>query len=176
MLGEEKAPFEGFAADLRHYGDLVQRAVQDKLGDLYPTIPQGEPVAWLWSRTIPCPNPMCRDDGAAVQLPDPEQAARPRGQPRAGGRGQGHPIRRAHGEGRSRSAGARSRCKGARARFECLACSQAVGEKELRAAGNDHTMGLQLMAVCIDEPHGGGRTFLAPDAVGDPVTEPIDSR
>ena len=71
-LGEERPSFEGFAADLRHYGDLVRRAVQDKLGDLYPTIPQGEPVAWLWARTVPCPNPMCRHYGSAVQLPDPE--------------------------------------------------------------------------------------------------------
>src|ERR1039458_7237098 len=58
-------PFEGFIADLRYYGGLVQDAVKKKLGDLYPDIPQGDPVAWLWSRTISCPNPMC---GATVPL------------------------------------------------------------------------------------------------------------
>ena len=58
-------PFEGFIADLRYYGGLVQEAVQKKLGGLYPDIPQGDPVAWLWSRTVPCPNPMC---GATVPL------------------------------------------------------------------------------------------------------------
>ena len=58
-------PFEGYIADLRYYGGLVQEAVQKKLGGLYPDIPQGDPVAWLWSRTVPCPNPMC---GATVPL------------------------------------------------------------------------------------------------------------
>ena len=133
MLGEDKAPFEGFVADLRYYGDLVQRAVQDKLGDLYPTIPQGEPVAWLWSRTVPCPEPDVPHDGAAVQFPDPEQAARPRGQSSSRSsraRTSGFVVHTGKG---SSSAGARSRSRVARARFECLACSQAIGEKELRA-------------------------------------------
>ena len=175
MLGEDKAPFEGFAADLRHYGDLVQRAVQDKLGDLYPTIPQGEPVAWLWSRTIPCPNPMCRT--TVPLFSSPILSKQPGREASLEPVVEGKDIRFVVHTGKGSLERGRSvKVKGARARFECLACSQAIGEKELRAAGNDHTMGLQLMAVCIDEPHGGGRTFLAPDAVGDPVTEPIDSR
>jgi putative DNA methylase len=172
VLGEEKAPFEGFAADLRYYGDLVQRAVHDKLGDLYPTIPQGEPVAWLWSRTIPCPNPMCRTTVPLFSSPIlSKQSGREASlEPVV----EGKDIRFVVHTGKGALDRGRSvKIKGARARFECIACSQAVGEKELRAAGSDHTMGLQLMAVCIDEPRGGGgRTFLAPDAVADPVTEP----
>ena len=175
VLGEDKAPFEGFAADLRHYGDLVQRAVQDKLGDLYPTIPQGEPVAWLWSRTIPCPNPMCRT--TVPLFSSPILSKQPGREASLEPVVEGKDIRFVVHTGKGSLERGRSvKVKGGRARFECLACSQAIGEKELRAAGNDHTMGLQLMAVCIDEPHGGGRTFLAPDAVGDPVTRAHDSR
>jgi putative DNA methylase len=171
LLGEEKAPFEGFAADLRHYGDLVQRAVHDKLGDLYPTIPQGEPVAWLWSRTISCPNPMCRT--TVPLFSSPILSKQPGREASIEPVVEGKDIHFIVHTGKNALERGRSvKVKGARARFECLACSQAIGEKELRDAGNDHTMGLQLMAVCIDEPHGGGRTFLAPDAVGDPVTEP----
>jgi len=172
LLGEEKAAFEGFAADLRRYGDLVQRAVQDKLGDLYPTIPQGEAVAWLWSRTISCPNPMCRT--TVPLFSSPILSKQPGREASVEPVVEGKDIRFVVHTGKGALERGRSvKVKGARARFECLACSQAVGEKELRAAGNDHTMGLQLMAVCIDEPHGGSRTFLAPDAVGDPVTEPV---
>ena len=36
-------PFEGFIADLHYYGGLVQEAVAEKLGDLYPDIPHGDP-------------------------------------------------------------------------------------------------------------------------------------
>ena len=171
VLGENKAAFEGFAADLRHYGDLVQRAVQDKLGDLYPTIPQGKAVAWLWSRTISCPNPMCRT--TVPLFSSPILSKQPGREASIEPVVEGKDIRFVVHTGKGALERGRSvKVKGARARFECLACSQAIGEKELRAAGNDHTMGLQLMAVCIDEPHGGNRTFLAPDAVGDPVTEP----
>ena len=173
VLGEEKAPFEGFAADLRHYGDLVQRAVQDKLGDLYPTIPQGEPVAWLWSRTIPCPNPMCRT--TVPLFSTPILSRQPGREASLEPVVEGKDIRFVVHTGKDALTRGRSvKIKGARARFECLApaCGAQIGERELRAAGNDHTMGLQLTAVCIDEPHGGGRTFLAPDAVADPVIEP----
>jgi len=169
-LGEEKPSFEGFAADLRHYGDLVQRAVQDKLGDLYPTISQGELVAWLWARTVPCPNPMCRTTVPLFSSPIlSKQIGREASlEPVVDGKDIRFVVHTGKG---SLEHGRSVKVKGARARFECLACSQAIGEKELRTAGNDHTMGLQLMAVCIDKPHGG-RTFLGPDAVGDPVTQP----
>ena len=171
VLDEDKAAFEGFAADLRHYGDLVQRAVQGKLGDLYPTILQGAPVAWLWSRTIPCPNPMCRT--TVPLFSSPILSKQPGREASIEPVVEGKDIRFVVHTGKGSLERGRSvKVKGGRARFECLACSQAIGEKELRAAGNDHTMGLQLMAVCIDEPRGGGRTFLAPDAVGDPVTQP----
>ena len=175
VLGEDKAPFEGFAADLRHYGDLVQQAVQDKLGDLYPTIPQGEPVAWLWSRTVPCPNPMCRT--TVPLFSSPILSKQPGREASLEPVVEGKDIRFVVHTGKGSLERGRSvKVKGGRARFECLACSQAIGEKELRAAGNDHTMGLQLMAVCIDEPHGGGRTFLPADAVSGPADGAYDSR
>ena len=174
VLGEQKAAFEGFAVDLHHYGDLVQRAVQDKLGDLYPAIPQGEPVAWLWSRTIPCPNPMCRT--TVPLFSSPILSKQPGHEASLEPVVEGKDIRFIVHTGKDALERGRSvKVKGGRARFECLACSQAVGEKELRVAGNDHKMGLQLMAVCIDERHGGGRTFLAADAVSDPVTVPVGS-
>jgi len=171
VLGEDKAPFEGFAADLRHYGDLVQQAVHDKLGDLYPTIPKGEAVAWLWSRTVPCPNPMCRTTVPLFSSPIlSKQPGREASlEPVVEGKGIRFVLHMGKG---SPERGRSVKVKGGRARFECLACSQAIGEKELRAAGNDHTMVLQLMAVCIDKPHGGGRTFLPADEVNGQVTEP----
>jgi putative DNA methylase len=162
-LGPERVPFEGFIADLRHYGGLVQQAVQDKLGDLFPDIPQGMPVAWLWCRTIPCPNPMC---GVTVPLVSSPVLSRQRGreatvEPVADGknirfvvhRGSATPVRMV---------------KGGRARFECLACRETVSEKELRHAGQAGRLGRQLMAVCVDAADGPGRTFLSPDEVGDP--------
>ena len=169
-LGPEQARFEGFITDLRYYGGLVQQAVQKKLGDLYPDIPQGEPVAWLWSRTVPCPNPMC---GMTVPLfSSPVLSKQPRREASVEAVVEGKKVRfilhnKKDGPGRS------VKIKGGRARFECLACSNAIGEKELRKAGMAGTMGLQLMAVCIDLPGGGGRTFLPPEEVPSPLVTPV---
>lgn len=54
----------GLACDLRHYGRMMRDEVYKKIGHLYPkaTLPDGTKatvIAWLWARTIPCPNPAC---------------------------------------------------------------------------------------------------------------------
>jgi putative DNA methylase len=165
-LGPERPPFEGFIADLKYYGRRVQKAVEDKLGCLYPDIPQGDPVAWLWSRTVPCPNPMC---GAAVPLfSSPILSKQPGREASVEASVEGKNVRfivhnKKDGPGHS------AKVPGARARFECQVCGNSLGEKELKQAGMDGTMGLQLMAVCIDLPKGGGRTFLSPDEVSEPL-------
>jgi putative DNA methylase len=164
-LGPERPPCEGFIADLRYYGGLVQAAVQDKLGKLYPDIPEGEPVAWLWSRTVPCPNPMC--GGIVPLFSSPILSKQPGREASVEAVVENKNVRfivhnKKDGPGRS------VKVSGGRARFECLACGNPLGEKELKQAGRDRTMGLQLMAVCIDLPKGGGRTFLSVDEVAEP--------
>ena len=125
-------PFEGFAADLRYYGGLVQDAVQKKLGDLYPDIPKVDPVAWLWSRTVPCPNPMC---GAVVPLFSSPILSKQLGREASVEAVlEGKNVRfivhnKKDGPGHS------VKVPGARARFECLACGNPLGEKELKQAG-----------------------------------------
>ncbi len=169
-LGLAQAPFEGFIRDLRYYGGLVQEVVQAKLGRLYPEIPQGEPVAWLWSRTVPCPNPMC---GATVPLfTSPILSKQAGHETSVEAIVEGKDVRFAvHNkkDGLGRSA----KVPGARGRFECLACSNSLGEKELRKAGREGKLRLQLMAVCVDLPKGGGRMFLSPEELSTPDDTPV---
>ena len=69
--------------------------------------------------------------------------------------------------------GRATKVKGGRARFECLPpAADPLGEKELREAGKAGTMGLQLMAACVDLPKGGGRTFLPAEDVPAPPVAP----
>ncbi len=54
----------GLADDIRYYGRWMQEKAFDKIGHLYPKakLPDGREatvIAWLWARTIPCPNPAC---------------------------------------------------------------------------------------------------------------------
>ena len=52
------------AEDVRYYGRWVRHRALQKVGHLYPGIDNGDgtqstPTAWLWVRTVPCPNPAC---------------------------------------------------------------------------------------------------------------------
>ena len=60
----------GLAADIRYYGRWMRDRAFERIGHLYPkaTLPDGSEatvIAWLWTRTIPCPNPEC---GIAMPL------------------------------------------------------------------------------------------------------------
>ena len=60
----------GLADDIRYYGKWMREQAHARIGHLYPKakLPDGGEatiIAWLWARTIPCPNPAC---GAAMPL------------------------------------------------------------------------------------------------------------
>src|SRR5450756_2868512 len=168
-FGLEKEPFGGFIADLKYYGGLVQEAVRKKLGNLYPEIPQGDPVAWLWSRIVPCPNPMC--DATVPLFSSPVLSKQPGREASIEAVVEGKDVSFIVHKGTD-TAGRSTKVAGARARFECLVCGNPLGEKELKTAGRDGTMGTQLMAVCIDQPLGVGRTFLSADDISAPSMVP----
>jgi putative DNA methylase len=56
---------QGLAEDVRYYGQWVRDKAQERIGHLYPkvTLSDGETeatvIAWLWARTVKCPNPAC---------------------------------------------------------------------------------------------------------------------
>ena len=59
----------GLAADIRYYGRWMREKAFERIGHLYPKakLPDGAEatvIAWLWARTVPCPNPAC-----GVQMP-----------------------------------------------------------------------------------------------------------
>ena len=60
----------GLADDIRYYGKWMREQAHERIGHFYPKakLPDGGEatvIAWLWARTIPCPNPAC---GAAMPL------------------------------------------------------------------------------------------------------------
>jgi putative DNA methylase len=55
---------EGLAADVRAYGAWMRDQVEKQVGPLYPkaTLSDGSKaavIAWIWARTVTCPNPAC---------------------------------------------------------------------------------------------------------------------
>ena len=54
----------GLADDIRYYGAWMRKEAFKQIGPLYPKtkLPDGTNttvIAWLWTRTVPCPNPAC---------------------------------------------------------------------------------------------------------------------
>ena len=54
----------GLADDIRFYGHTMREMAWERIGHLYPKakLPDGSEatvIAWLWARTVPCPNPAC---------------------------------------------------------------------------------------------------------------------
>ncbi len=57
----------GLADDIRYYGKWIRERALERIGHLYPKVklPDGGEatvIAWLWARTVPCPNPACGAD------------------------------------------------------------------------------------------------------------------
>jgi putative DNA methylase len=55
---------QGLAEDVRWYGRWMRDDAERRIGHLYPTatLPDGSTatvIAWLWARTVTCPNPAC---------------------------------------------------------------------------------------------------------------------
>ncbi len=54
----------GLAEDVRYYGKWMRDEAEKSIGHLYPKakLPDGKEatvIAWLWARTVTCPNPAC---------------------------------------------------------------------------------------------------------------------
>ena len=54
----------GLADDIRYYGQWMREEAFKRIGHLYPMAKlsdgsEATVIAWLWARTIPCPNPAC---------------------------------------------------------------------------------------------------------------------
>ena len=150
----------GLAEDVRRYGAWMRDRAEERIGHLYPkaTLDDGSDatvIAWIWARTVTCPNPACGiemplvrswwlgkkkgkeahvvpevvDDGAA---PSGRRIAFSIGKGTAGAPGQ-------DGDGTVGRTGA-----------QCLACGTAVELKYVRAEGKAGRMGAALMAVVAE--------------------------
>lgn len=59
----------GLAEDVRRYGQWMRDEAEQRIGHLYPKakLPDGtgaNVIAWIWARTVTCPNPAC-----GIQMP-----------------------------------------------------------------------------------------------------------
>jgi putative DNA methylase len=152
---------EGLAEDVRRYGQWIRDEAERRIGHLYPnaTLLDGTEatvIAWIWARTVTCPNPAC---GATMPLvrsfwlgkkKDKEAWITPIIE------GIAVRFEIAHDPGGPDREGTVNR-RGAR----CLVCEEPVKLEYVRAEGRAGRMSSMLMAIAANGRQG--REYVAPN-------------
>lgn len=176
--------FEGLAADVRAYGAWMRDQAANRLEHVYPpaltSAGNATVIAWIWARTVECPNPACRIDMPLVRTwwlgkkKGKEAYIRPNvvGDPSAPSGLRVH-FEIANDVGRA----PRVSNDGTVGRLgaTCVSCRTSVDLKYVRAEGQAGRIGQQMMAVVAEGKRQ--RTYLAPTAeqvTAAAVTRPID--
>lgn len=146
---------EGLAADVRAYGDWMRDKAESRIGHLYPKVDGKTVIAWLWARTVTCPNPACGIDMPLVRswwlgkkrgreswvspsvVQDPTHPS-------------GHRVAFAIGTGAAGAPHAETDGTVGRTGAVCIACHTGVELNYIRSEGRAHRMGSTLMAVAAE--------------------------
>lgn len=153
----------GLAEDVRRYGEWMRDEAERRIGHLYPKakLPDGGEatvIAWIWARTVTCPNPAC---GIEMPLVRSWWLGKKKGKEAyvvpsvVGGKVEytiGHDPKLApkgNDEGTVGRTGA-----------TCLACGTAVPLEYVRETSRQVGLGSQLMAVVAEGNRS--RIYVAP--------------
>ncbi len=151
----------GLADDIRYYGRWMRERAAERIGHLYPqaTDENGNPltvIAWLWARTVPCPNPAC---GIAMPLMRTFQVSKKRGNE--------HWTRPVVGKGRGVSFVVQDHDRGVpadgtvnRNGATCVACGSVSPLSYVREQSRAGRMGEQMTAIVAEGDRR--RVFLSP--------------
>ena len=151
----------GFAEDVRYYGEKLQEKAFQKVGYLYPKVKDPESnkeldvSAWIWARTVKCPNPSC---GCNIPLSSSYDLAKKKGseawvEPVAE---DGKISFKMH---REPNPGGKLKPKVAQtAVFKCPACGEITPDAYVKECGIKHSIDSQLIAIVADD--GKKRLYL----------------
>lgn len=151
----------GLAEDVRYYGEWMKQQAYERIGHLYPKvkIPGGgyeaTVIAWIWARTVKCPNPAC---GCEMPLVRSFTLSKKKGkeayiEPEFHN---GH-FHYTVQTGKHKEWGTVER-NGA----HCAACDTSVPLEYIREEGRAHRLGQHLMAIVAEGQ--SGRVYLSPNA------------
>ncbi len=159
---------QGLAEDVRYYGKWMRDKAEKRIGHLYPQVElpkehgggKATVIAWLWARTVKCPNPAC---GCQMPLVRSFELSKKKGKEAwvepIVDNSQSPPVINFEvktGEGKAPESPKTARG----ANFRCLACEQPVNDKHIKAEGKAEQMDAQLMAIVAEG--NKGRIYLSP--------------
>ncbi len=152
------------AADVRYWGNWMLERARAELAEFYPPDPDGSiPVAYLWSRTVPCPN--C---GAEMPLIRQYWLARKDKKKIALNPVIDHASKRVDFEvvEGANVSGDPTEATTSRGDTVCLVCRQVATAEYVRQAGRDGKMGAMMTAVVLEAKGRGGKRY-RPDTLVD---------
>ena len=152
------------ATDVRYWGNWILERAREELAEFYPADPDGSvPVAYLWSRTIPCPSchadmPLIRQYWL-VRKPNKRVAL----QPVIDGDRKSVDFRVVEGADVTGSPGQATTSRGD---TRCLLCGQVVKGADVRALSVGGELGAAMTAVVSSADGRQGKAYRA-DTPGD---------
>ena len=148
----------GLAQDIKYYGGRLRDEALSRIGSMYPDVQTEDGplkvIAWLWARTVKCPNPAC---GCEMPLVSSWELSRKTGAhavPHYDGHNLAFTVRT---DGKPRKSP-----KTGRGVFTCSACGASVTNEYLHEEFTAHRDGVRMIAV-VAEGKEGGRVYLSPD-------------
>ena len=145
---------KGYAEDVQYYGEWILSEAKKRIGYLYPQVTSPESgksldvSAWIWARTVKCPNPSC---GCEIPLSSSYDLAKKKGseawvEPYV----EGHCVRfrihrkpNTYGKGKPKVAQT--------AVFKCPVCGEITPDAYVKECGINHQIHGQLIAIVADE-------------------------
>ncbi len=155
----------GLADDVRYYGQWMRDRAFERIGHLYPKValPKGGEatvIAWLWARTVQCPNPAC---GARMPLVRSFGLSTKPGKKAWMEPVIEHAEKRIRFEVRMGEGSVPDPPKvGRGAKFRCLVCGQVAPDQHIKDEGAAGHMEQQLIAIVAEGLKG--RIYVAPTA------------
>ncbi|WP_457188671.1 DUF1156 domain-containing protein [Nocardioides sp. P5_E3] len=146
----------GLAADVNAYGTWLRDTASARLGHLYPRVGGRAVIAWIWARTVACPNPACGIEMPLVRSwwlgkkPGKEAYIRPSvvaDSAAASGRRVSFEI--GHGKAGSPTKDSDGTVTG-RTGATCVSCEGTVPITYIRDEGRQGRLGQTLMAVVVE--------------------------
>lgn len=154
----------GLAADVKYYGTWMKEEAARRIGHMYPKVRvpaeqgggEATVIAWLWARTVKCPNPACGHEAILVRSFNLSK--------KKGKEWHVEPV-----------------CEGGEVRFEvapgkamhdgtvnrrgatCVHCGAPIAFDHIREESREGRMGAKLMAIVAEGQRG--RIYIAPDEV-----------
>lgn len=155
----------GLADDVRYYGNWVKQLAWERIGHLYPRVTvsadyggaEATVIAWLWARTVRCPNPAC---GARMPLVR-SFGLSTKGSNKAWVEPQVDPLARTVSFVVKTGQGTPQVGSVNRSGATCIVCHQPVPFTYVRSEGQAGRLGTQLMAIVAEGQRG--RIYLKPD-------------